>query len=384
MKKKNLSELNTVKPRTFKTIQKEVELKPWDSVPLEQPLAVRDQSVSNGAAKPLAMSDHSAIKALAELSRPTESVSIPSPNTLAEPLAMSDHSAIKALAVVDLDSLVGKEKALLLFVFKKCQSLGSRETSLITTEELRESLSVSAERLRNLIFRLCQKKALTVSQVKNGRSGWRKFLLSSELFQQLYLRDSASNTLPIRDQSVSNEAAKPLAEPLAGPPSSSSLRIKTTTEDWEPFRKFKEELGFSQQHLDQVLNDGTFNAEQVKASLDAFIFDLKKGAVKPRKTPLEYIMGVLRRQKTPYVSAIYKDEDEILLEELNQRLEARKKLLNQKKAAVFQKWFELERSENENQLLAQVPPVGSKYGVIHQEMLQKFFEEHVMGQSSNS
>lgn len=131
--------------------------------------------------------------ALAESSQQPDSVSNASPKPLADPLAMREHSVSNALAEIAFEALIGKEKKLLQFIFKKCQTTGSLETPILTTEEILQNLEIGSERLRNLIYRLGKKNFLAVISVKNGRSGWRKFRLSQKVFQQITFNESVSN-----------------------------------------------------------------------------------------------------------------------------------------------------------------------------------------------
>lgn len=134
------------------------------------------------------------------LAKREQSVSNASPKAV----ATREQSVSKPLAESDVLGLIGKEKKLLFFIFQKCESVGSLETQIVTTEELLKSLDVSSVRLRNLIFRLQEEKCLIkVTRVHLGRSGWRKFSLDKEVFQIIRIHLSSEKALAEREQCVS-------------------------------------------------------------------------------------------------------------------------------------------------------------------------------------
>ena len=207
-----------------------------------EPLADREQSVSKPVAKKAVSPSETVSKVKADreqsVSKPlaglTAKTTEPLAYTLADPLADREQSVSKPVAKCDFDGLVGKEKDLIVFIFEKCQAAGSLESPILTTEDLCGRLKINAGGLRNLIFRLSQKQLLNVSQLKLGRASQRRFSLPKDLFQQIHLGLTVSKPLASHEQTVSKPYAYTLAEPLAGPSSSSrDLLIKeesTTTQ----------------------------------------------------------------------------------------------------------------------------------------------------------
>jgi hypothetical protein len=242
---------------------------------VSKPLAISEQTVS----KPLAKREQSVSKALAK------------------PLAMREQTVSKVFSENEVDKIVGKERYLLFYIFKKCQSIGSIETNLITTEELAKVLKIKAEHLRNLIFRLSKKSLLEISDCKNGRSGWRKFKLSKDLFQKLSLDENVNNMLLIGTDSVS----KALAEPLASLSSSSSYNIKTTTELSDEWQKIDisslESIGLTFGHIAQLQRSGITSVEIVQDSVNHFSYDLiyNSKAKEIKTNPIGYFMGIMKR-----------------------------------------------------------------------------------------
>lgn len=218
-------------------------------------------------------------------------------NALAKPLAMREQCVSKILDENEVDKIVGKERNLLFYIFKKCQSIGSIETNLITTDELVKVLKIKAEHLRNLIFRLSKKSLLEISDYKNGRSGWRKFKLSKDLFQKLSLDENVNNMLLIGTDIVS----KALAEPLASLSSSSSNINTTTTELSDEWQKIDisslESIGLTFGHLIQLQRSGIESTEIIQDSINHFAYDLihNHKTKEIKTTPIGYFMGIMKR-----------------------------------------------------------------------------------------
>jgi hypothetical protein len=311
-------------------------------IPQNKPLAKREQSVSKALAEPLAKREQSVSKALDKNDQKKKSVSKALAEPLAEVLAKREQSVSKALANVTLDEIVGKEKELLLLLFNKCKIHGSLETPIITSSELRTSLNITAEHVRNLIFRLIKKGFLNVKDIKNGRAGWRKFILSKDTYQNLILNDSVSKALAKREQSVSKALAEPLAEPLANVPSSSSyIYNKTTTtisEEWKNLNfSFLEEIGFTETQLMQLIEKNC-NPEIVQESIKHFYFALQHNEkIKNHHHPLNILMGVLRKGQA-WIENNYESEDDRALRLIAEH----KKKSHEKRKAIIDDVYKIE------------------------------------------
>jgi hypothetical protein len=329
--------------------------RPWDNIEKLMPdnelvetktvskaLANREQSVSKESPKPLASSEQTVSTNKEEKLIAIDTVSKALAQPLAIVLANSEQSVSEALAN-SIDEIVGKEKKLLIFIFTRCQLEGSCETSIITTEEIRKTLEIKANHLRNLIFRLTKKGFIQVSGIKNGRSGWRKFKMPKDVFRNMSFDITVSKALANREQSVSKESPKPLAEPLASISSSSSNNLNnintTTTElppEWEEVdlsELHKRNIRLGKQHLVQhweILEN--FSALDFQESIDGFIFDLEQGHFKPRNS-LGFLLGVIQK------GGLYAPSDKFVSpqrQQITQMLELAKK----RQEEAFLAWVE--------------------------------------------
>ena len=142
------------------------------------PLATREQDVSNTLAKEIFLGE--------ELQIQTKKHSLAArKQDVSNSLATSEGATSSQAAIKHLETLGGKEKQLLLLIFKQCQLGESPESGFIPTKELQQSLGVNANRLRNLIFRLSKKGLVHAFSSHTSRLGFRKFRMQVEIYQKL-------------------------------------------------------------------------------------------------------------------------------------------------------------------------------------------------------
>ena len=232
-----------------------------------------------------------------------------------------------------IDEIIGKERILLFYVFKKCQGLRTLETQAITTEELVTLLNVSSGHLRNIIFRLTKKFLLKVSEFKVGRVGWRKFKISEEMFRMLSSDEnsvatfeSQANEDPLYINKTASEDKKKSLEKIQEEP----LSDEWNSIDIEGLRA----IGFTKSHLNQLAEGNKLSPSVLQDSIYAFAFDLEhNGREKTIKgSPLNLIMGILRNGN-PYVPpANYESPSDRAL-----RLYLEKKKADEEKRSAMEK-----------------------------------------------
>ena len=309
-----------------------------------QPLNIIAKSIQNES-KPLAEREQTVSKA--------------SPKALAN----REQSVSRALAENDVLGLIGKEKKLLFLIYQKCESSGALETPIVTTEELLKTLEVSSVRLRNLIFRLQEQKAvIKVTRVHLGRSGWRRFSIEKEVFQHIRLHLSSEKPLAEREQTVSIASPKALAYPLAEPPcSSSNLNINntTTTEPdlWLSVPKNLEGR-ISIRQLRDFVKQNLISAEDLQSSLDGFAYDLEKGSIRAKNgNPVAILIGAVKRGG--YISQSYLSELKASLADVEKAREEMQQIQAVNSTKQLQEEFESFRAKFPDQA-EQIKPM-SKY-----------------------
>jgi DNA-binding transcriptional regulator GbsR (MarR family) len=259
------------------------EQKPIVQKEVSEPLANYNQSVS----EPLAISEHSVSNPLTVSKQPVS-------HSLSKPLANSIKK-IEEIQFSDLRDFSNKERDLLTLIFWQCHQNCSLLSPPISTEEIRHTLKISAERVRNLIFRITKKGGVRVTQHKSGQSAYRVFELPKSLYQWMI------NQQANRGIRFIEPLASPLADALRSN-SSSLINKKTTTslpEDWKKINYDSlVEFGFSETQLKQLYETNLTNPEIIQESINHFAYGLEnneKTKAYKIKDPLNIFMGVLRK-----------------------------------------------------------------------------------------
>lgn len=245
-----------------------------------------------------------------------------------------DRTINRAPDMHALDEIIGKERALLFYVFKKCQSKGSMETGSITTEELSEILGISAVRVRNLIFRLSKKSLLEVSKYKNGHAGWRRFKLSEENFSKLSFNENLSNSF--LDKPMTSAVPVSKISPEKKSNASDSVQVTPLGQEWEDidFQCLKS-IGFTKAHIAQLAQTNKLTPSMVQDSINAFSFDLehnKKAQKITSGNPLGFFMGIIRKGTVYAAPSNYESANDRTM-----RLYLEKKRADEEKRASIEK-----------------------------------------------
>ncbi len=289
---------------------------------MSNPLSTRDQTVSD----PLAVRE--------------QPVSNPLSEALAIPLAKREE-----IQFIDLRAFSKKERELLTLIYWQCHNNCSLTSPPISTEEIRHTLKISAERVRNLIFRISKKGGVRVTQHKSGQSAYIVFELPKSLYQWMIDQQNNRTNRPIEPLAV------PLSNPLAmSPIYSSSLLIdkKTTTslpEDWKKINfEALSELGFSETQLMQLYQSGNANPQIVQESLNLFAYSIQHNEkTKSYPDPLNVLMGVLRKGQKWNEPSYVSPQDLALrqmLESKKKEKENREQMIKELVDIEFPEWRE--------------------------------------------
>lgn len=281
-----------------------------------EPLAKREQTVSEA----LAYCERSVSDTLANSE---QTVSKPLYQPLANALANSEEIQFN-----DLMLFSKKERELISLVFWQCRNNGTLVSPPISTEEIRNTLKITADRVRNLIFRIIKKGGLKIVRHKNGQTAYRVFELPKSLYQAML--DFQNNTVPRFMDPLANALAQPLANTSN---SSSILNInKTTTSLPEEWKKINfallQPIGFSETQLQQLFDGHMTSHEVIQESINHFAFALEYNEkVKAYPQPLNVFMGVLRKGQRWHESA-YVHPKELALRQILDEKRKRKEQFN--------------------------------------------------------
>ena len=87
-------------------------------------------------------------------------------------------------------TLVGLQRALVIFIYSACKETRSKYTESLTLEHISNVLKTSNGSIKTTIQRLESKKIITRIEYKSGRGGWSKYTISDSLFQELLQYES--------------------------------------------------------------------------------------------------------------------------------------------------------------------------------------------------
>lgn len=227
--------------------------------------------------------------------------------------------------------VVGKERELLLFIFKQMIFNGGNSTRPISTDELKSAFGLSAKRLANLVERLIMKKALLIEKGQRGRASWRVFSLPKNIYQEI--RSEVGSEKPIRQQLDSIYTSKSLAESPADPSRSSSNDLSlsnlnqntTTTDELSSWLNVPEALGkIPLRQLREASREGGMSHDELQTSIDHFGFDMANGKVNSR-TPNKIAVLIGSLKKGGYFSQECQSQLDQALQQVQKRREDIKK-----------------------------------------------------------
>lgn len=351
----------------------EIEIQPHtkDEVKIEakEPLANRERTVSN----PVAVREQTVSETLAYSE---QRVSNPLPKPLAQPLAKFEE-----IQFLDLRDFSKKERDLLTLIFWQCHHNCSLESPPISTEEIRNTLKISAERVRNLIFRISKKGGVKVTQHKSGQSAYRVFELPKSLYQ--WMADQQTNRL-----NMIEPLAVPLANTLANTTYSSNsnnLNKKTTTSLPEEWKKINFEvlqgLGFSETQLKQLFETNLTTPEIIQESINHFAYGLEHNEkTKSYKEPLNVLMGVLRKGQN-WHEADYISPKELALKKIyDEKRKARERydaMIKEMTEMDFPEWRK-KLTDNQIKLIVSEPTLRMNLVPAINSELKKHFVENIL------
>ena len=353
-----------------------------DTQSVSNPLADDTQSVSN----PLADDTQSVSNPLAD---DTQSVSNPladDTQSVSNPLADDTQSVSNPLAddtqsVSNLDVFTDKELSLLCIISDHLSSPNSASTNEIKTSFILANMSISAIRLRNLIFRIKKKNGLEVEKNKSSRTAFRIFKFNKNILKLLkkYKKDTYNNSnnnyitnITIEEDEQKNHSkntnnnylkennidfsnltshqSESTTLSTAEPESKNKkLTYNQLPEEWQSINyHFLDDLHFKQYHVIELYKLDVLEPEVVQESIEHFAYGIKHNpdSYKKYKDPLKVFYGSLRKGK-PWTESTYKSTKEIATEDLIQRRKAEKrkiaeetcKLVEEMERESYERWY---------------------------------------------
>ena len=287
--------------------------------------------------------------------------------------------------------LVGLQRKVVVKLFNHCQLNGSRETSKLSIESLVLSLGNPSSSIQKTIQRVEKKGFVSRKRFKNGRGGWTIYELPEFVYQQVLQSETQDKLRTNLGQSADKPKSEPKTEPKTSPSSSSSGNlIENQTTITKQLKKLADieipknlsSIGFGATQLRQLEKlepEFLIEPEKIQESLDAFSYDLDLGAIKARRGPLNFLMGILRG------GDIYRSEELLRAQKQEQdeyfgRVRALEAELLKKKAEFENlKFNEWQNNMSDEQKLQAVPEksFANFGGPAYNSLLKSYFLENV-------
>lgn len=292
-----------------------------------------------------------------------------------------------------LQSLVGLQRQMLLFIYETCRGLGSKVSPPISIQNAATVTETTVAAARKAIQRLEEKGFIVRDQFKNGRGGWTCYKLPDSIYSQLLMNETRAKVEPNVSQTRAKVEPQPEPEVEPTPSSSSSVfsnssnKTNTTTASTEIPDEWKvvswesiASIGFGKPQLRQIISLGQLNPSRLQRSIDALAFDISKNGKKFQTGPLNAFMGILRKGLDYAPPENFIDPEEALLKEHLERV----RQANEKKAALmyhlkeetFTLWFSELTAEDRLKLPAPKVPLqpGSE---PDRAILRAYWEENI-------
>lgn len=361
---------------------------------IDKPLAINKQSVS----EPLELREHTVVSSLADQKQPVSIskanserfVSKPEAEPLADSLANEKFNMNLPVSEIDIHLSVfsAKERDLLNLIFWQCHNNCSLISPSISTEEIRNELKISPERVRNLIFRIIKKGGVESVMYKSGQNACRVFRLSRFLYQNLL------NDLHRKQMKFTNTLANSLAEPLASNTYSSNFNNITTTNEIDSFDENLDwakidieplqEIGFTRNHLKQLCEKKLNTPEAIQESIYHFAYGIKNSPkTAAYQEPLTVLMGVLRKGQV-WIESKYESPKIIALKQIaeakKREKEQRDKIMDEIVEVEYPEWRRKLTDERLNQIVPKGVKENDYTGAQIDEYLKKHFKDKILAE----
>ena len=253
-------------------------------------------------------------------------------------LQTSNENIVSNNKQISIDKITGLQKKILLYIFFKCQKLGARTTKEISISELMNQLTTTKKNIKTSIYRLEKKNFVIRKDFKNGRGGWTKYEIPEDLYYELFKYQESLNQV----ESKSFRSSKLTTN------NHTSSSINTTTKLSKEWLKIDlgelSHLGFNKNHIQQISNLENISPEELQQAIDFFVFDLEENnkASEIKKSPIDFFMGILRRQGFYNAPKNYESPKDkalrIKIEQAQKQQERRQKMENELIDVEFAEW----------------------------------------------
>ena len=286
---------------------------------------------------------------------------------------------------ISFNRLSGLRRNIILCLYSMSEYGRLDSTGPVAIVELANRAQTSLSGARKTLQRLEKEGFISRISFRSGRSGWTEYQLANSLLADLLKRGNLRQTRDTLEPELRPE--------LRTSPSSSSSNVNiykntTTTavdnflEEWGAISipSKLQEVGFNSFHLKKIYSEAkeVLTLDQVQESLEQFSYDLEKGYLNIKTKPLNFLLGVLLKNRSPYISEHLLEAQRKELDEYRQKLmeleKAQKELVELEKQKKFESWLEGISTE-ERRKLVPVNDFVKEGSPIHLRLLKQHWEK---------
>ena len=277
-------------------------------------------------------------------------------------------------------TLTGLQRKIVLYIHDLCCITNNSITPPITIQTISSHCETTPFSAKKTIQRLIHNGTLTREKFKSGRGGWTIYSVSPELHNEIVRDKNFSISNPLATKNI----YKPRTEHRTHESTSSSSN-STTTEISDKWTKIKVDklstFGFNKNHVFQISKLGTISPEELQQSIDFFVFDLEENnkAKEIKKSPVDFFMGILRRQgfynAPKNYESLQKRALRMKIEHEKKELEEMQKMEKELIDIEFTKWSSNLSSDEKNKIMPEEVK-QSRFDAEREGYLRTYFKDN--------
>ena len=274
-------------------------------------------------------------------------------------------------------SLSGLLSRIVRLAFEDCIRRGEKVTGPLSSEFVARGVESTVASVKKSIQRLDQRRILIRTEYKDGRGGWSRYQLHSQIYQELLMTQVQSGQAKVE--------TKLRQLPASGNESNSELPFSAPsgswTDEWDQVDVSSlASLGFTKTHIRQIASDRKLSPKEVQDSILFYSFDLKVNGKSEqiKGSPINFLMGILRRGAPYTPPENYESPEAAARRTYLTYLQRENAMLQEQQAQLQLLEFEKWRSKtSKSDLLRLLPPHAQNPGRVMDTALKGYFDEHV-------
>ena len=288
-------------------------------------------------------------------------------STITKPLINSK----KEIKNINLSKLRGIPLKISLYFFSRVKIKDTYKTERICMKQIMEELRISRSSGRVGLRFLIKNNVINRVEFVAGRNGWSKYKFRIDVFKDI-------------EEALINGKLKPHTylsdkKEILQKDEKSSKNILSIGFDSINFENLHD-YGFKQNHIQQIANFGIISPEELQQAIDFFVFDLEENdkAKEIKKSPVDFFMGILRRQGFYNAPKNYESPKDralrLKLEQAKVQQEKRQKMEDELVEVEFSEWKSKITEDEKNKIMPERVK-ESRFEAEKESFLKKYFKD---------